>query len=263
MASNMKNRDIKRFLFRGRYIILAVGLICAAVVGMVTAKSDKSSYFPPLPDTDGEYITVVENLLEYCDKIDGATNGTENIKKYELASAMGEILNNRVAKDIDGVLESYTAKAEEHRRRSRSLENRAWQAYNNAVNGPDKNYAATMMEYIAFGIEAGNRLADAEYCENIVRLMSMDIPVDESAEEKTVQFINAAAEKLRKLTVPADDGIPVEAAVLTGFVGGIAVASVAVVLIGGLGLWLRLKKQKRYVDGAENGRVMERINFRG
>ncbi len=260
----MIKRDILRFLFRGRYIIAAAGILGAVLAGFLyfNLPSSEPQNLSQLPATDGEYITVVEELDAYCRKLG---KKAENIRKYQLSSAMGEILNNRVAKDADGVKSRYAAMAEKYRSESRRLENGAWQAYNNAVNGPESSYAETMKKYTEQGIKAGAYLSDAEYCENIVRLMSMNGPVDSEAERRTVEYINSAAAELKVLTAaPAKQPpLPFEASVLAGLLGGMLLVSAAIAAMGGISLCLRLKKQSRQIRSAKNGALMEQINFRG
>ena len=268
----MRLRDIRRALLRLRYVILAAGVICAMIAAPFVRPAEVvvDSAFPPLPDTDGEYILAVEALLSYCDEItaiDGAlADRVENVRRYQLSSAMGEILNDRVAKNMDDLIAEYSSRAENLRGEIRRLSSGYWQAHESAVNGPEEKYAAMVQTYMEQGIEAQQLQIDVDYCENIISLMELDGPVKENADVRTEEFIRAAEERLSEITaptVPYEPVLPYETAAILGFVLGIVIAALAVILAALLRLSLRKRAEQKQVANSPYRELMESINSRG
>lgn len=109
-------RDLRRCLLGGRGIILAAGLILAVGSSFLTLPYSFEQ-IPSLPETNGECLYAAEALLDYCDRLELKPGSTvaekvENVKRYQLSSAMGEILNNKVAINLKEVKTHYQRLAE-------------------------------------------------------------------------------------------------------------------------------------------------------
>lgn len=261
-------RDYFRILRSGRYAISAAAIICAVIAGIGCVeynKWDKGYTIDPPPESTGEYLTDVEALDEYVySQI--KNSDFSNTWKYEVATAYADILNNRVAKDMNALIKTYKARAAAARTEAERLGGAAWQEYNSAEIGPDAKYGERMDNYIGLSLDAGNKIFEAEYCENIIALMTNESAVpDLGAEEKVKADIDAIYRRIENIRAEFQNpgNPPYELAALIGLAAGLILAALAALLIGRIRMAARLKRQNEMQGRARHGKIMDEINFRG
>lgn len=262
----MNKRDVFRLLYRGRFIIIAAGIICAvlAVCLCIILKNTAVISYPPLPETTGEYILDVEALDEYAKA--RPDEAFINVRKYQIATAYADILNNRVAKDMDSLIKTYETRAKKARAEDESLRALAWQALNSAEVGAEADYVERMDDYVGKSLLAAEKIIEAEYCENIIFLMTKESVIPEAgAEEKVrtdIESIKSAIEGIRN---SSSEPLPVthEMAALTAFFAGMLLCAAVILLVGHLQMTRRLRKQKRDTKDSAYMKIMDEINFRG
>lgn len=272
----MKKRDVIRFLCKGRPIIAAAALLCGALCAFLafgyTEKEHILAQMAELPDADGEYIRRAETLDAYIENLltdDSLSPNVKaelrNVRKYPLAAAYGEILNSRAAVDIESLVKSYESRRAQAEKEAQSLNELAWQAYNNAENGPYEAYAQMMEEYAEKAVLSAEKSFEAQYCENILRLMTDEnVPSAEDAEEKARDALQAVLDSLDKIRrVRRSLPLPWEICGALGVLAGGILCGIIIVAVRGGILTARLKKQKKYQSESAYSRVMDRVNFRG
>lgn len=291
---SQKKRDCLRMIHEGRYIILAAALVCAVGfgVGSVVCKrlgSEHSANSPHVSshsasdsiprESKGEYLADVESLDEYVVAgIKNGIDGFENIWKYEIATAYADILNDRVAKDMDKLLKTYEKRAASAREEAADLWEQAGQAQLSAESGPANKYVERMDECVRHNIDATNLTYEAAYCDNVIALMSNEYVVTPSGAEEKVkadiaaiydridEIINPKAE-LEAEPEPESESAPKSAlyelyAILGLIIGG--VFSTAMILIIGQSRLARSQSgQKKATENSDHGEMMDDVNFRG
>ncbi len=276
----MRKRDAFRLLYGGRYIIIAVGVLCAILAAAVCIFFENRTdiyKLPEPPKATGEYLTNVEALDKYAFGImhpaDTVTyappefvqSALRNLREFQIASAYADILNNRTAKDMASLLEAYESRAAEARAESERLMALAWQAKNSAQTGSVADYADRMRDYAENGVAAGKKSFEAEYCENIIALMSdSSVSASPNAEDKVKTDIEAIYAEIEKIEIIPAKPLPFsyEAAAVVGFFGGALLCAAVILIIGALTLAHRLKKQRKAASGPHRG-IMDDANFRG
>ncbi|MCH5187391.1 MAG: hypothetical protein J1F63_03220 [Oscillospiraceae bacterium] len=306
---SQRKRDCLRMIHDGRYIILATALICAVVFGVVSAvyikpsnerttvsvrstdsessAKNKTANSESSADTErestGEYLTTVEALDKHVfAEIESGIDAMENVWKYEIASAYGDILNDCVAKDMDSLIKAYetraeTARAEADRKRAAASRN-----FESALDGSDERYAERMNRYIDLSIEAGNLTFEAEYCDNIIALMTNEYVVTTpEAEEKVKADIEAIYDRIDEIINPKAEAEPepepepeteteskpepplYELYIVLGLIVGGIFSAALILIIGRIKLARRMRDQKMVTDNSEHGEMMDDTNFRG
>lgn len=298
-----RKRDCINMLRDGRYIIVASSLICALIFGVVSvafkkpsepsAVSARPTVREDLAENDdptdssrqstGEYLTDVEALDEYVYAgIEDGIDGMENIWKYEIATAYGDILNDCVAEDKASLIETYTARAEAARAEAEKKREAASRDLESALAGSEQRLAERMNKYIDLSIEAGNYTFEAEYCENIIALMTVDYVVTTpEAVEKVKADIEAIYDRIDEIINPEAKAKPepepepesetesepelppYELYALFGLVVGAVVSKALILIIGRAKLTRRMRDQKTATENSEHGEIMDDTNFRG
>ncbi len=264
----MAMRDLRRSLLKGRWIILSAAVVFAVLAGLLFMPKEVAKY-QPLPAADGEYAVAVEELMEYCDRLaeqdPDLADKLRNVKRYQLSSAMGEILNFRVEKNPGDAVDYYKARAEKHRGESLSLNTAGWQSYTSAMTGPKERYYDQIMNYIGQALDAQLKNLDADYCDNMAKLlMESGGKTDKDAASRVEALIASAKSRLQAMTAPASSGSgrPLAAA-MAGFALGAAAAAAAVAAFEMIRLALLRRKQRLRTAASASGSAVEQVNFRG
>ena len=260
-------RDLRRCLLARRGVILAVGIFFAAA-SAVAALPLSEKQTPSLPSSGGEYLYAAESLLDYCDGLDlkpgsAAAEKVENVMRYQLSSAMAEILNNKAAINLKEVRTHYQRLAEHKDSANHTGLARAQEMRKAAEDGSALSYLDRVKDYMEQEIEAGLAGIKADYYHNLVDLMRADVAVTEGAGERARAYIDGAAEALTEiLTVPPRPELPMLAA-LAGYAAGILISMAIVLLVSLIRLGVRRNSQNGRTESMENADIMDMISFRG
>lgn len=261
-------RDCLRLLSGGRYIIAASAAVCCVAAWIVSATvgTGVSADFA-LPESTGEYLTDIEAL----DSLAQANSGSEGfalLRKYEIASAYAQILNERAAKNIDALLKTYSDRAEAARTKAENLWVLAWREQNAAETGPEKDFIKRLENCVEYNLLAADELYDAEFCENMALLMS-DESIVPSAEANKRAEAAVKAVKTRMLEAARAEReargpqLPPELWAAMGLLAGGVLAASLVLIAGRVRLEARLRKEKAAVRLSRYGSAMDDVNFRG
>ncbi len=267
----MNGRDVFRILYGGRFVIAAAAIITAVAffAAAVVLENSGGEFAVPLPELTGEYLTDAE-LLNDCAEAYSDTQYAEcfdNLQKYQISVAIADILNDKVAKDMDSLLKTYRSRADKARAEAEALKALAWQARHSAEVGAASAYSDRMRDYLESSVSAAEKDFEAEYCENIISILTDESVVpDENAEERAaadIENIKAAFAEIGKTAAGRALPLGREAAAAVGFFVGLLLGAAVVSATGLVRLSLRLAKQKKAVAGKKYAKLMDEINFRG